>query len=83
MFPDNLILYCRINGRIVFHLEATEIQRLIANSGTTLYLDIGTFHQSLEQVLVKKTKLFCCRKLAHFPLPLFPPLFVPHIYVWQ
>ena len=31
----------RINGRIVFHLEPAEIQRLIANSGTTLFLDIG------------------------------------------
>jgi hypothetical protein len=43
MFPNNIIFYCRINGRIVFHLEAIEIQRLIANSGTTLYLDIGTY----------------------------------------
>ena len=31
----------RINGRIVFHLEPAEIQRLIANSGPTLFLEIG------------------------------------------
>jgi hypothetical protein len=36
--PHDLIT--RINGRIVFHLEAEDIQRLISHSGKTLYLDI-------------------------------------------
>ena len=30
----------RINGRIVFHMEPEDVQRLIKNSGTVLYLDI-------------------------------------------
>ena len=30
----------RINGRIVFHMEPEDVQRLIQNSGTVLYLDI-------------------------------------------
>ena len=30
----------RINGRIVFHLAPEDVQRLIKNSGTVLYLDI-------------------------------------------
>ena len=40
------MLYCvfRINGRIVFHLEAEDIQRIIAGSGTTLYLDVGEYY---------------------------------------
>ena len=30
----------RINGRIVFHMEPEDVQRLIKNSGKVLYLDI-------------------------------------------
>ena len=48
-----MAIYFRINGRIVFHLDAEDIQRLIATSGTVLYLDIGKegLSQSAHEII--------------------------------
>jgi len=59
-------LITRINGRIVFHLTAEDIQRLIANSGTSLFLDIErnrTKHSLYNTGLHQYSFNFLCRDM--------------------